>query len=98
MITQEDLQELLAFDPQGSQVISLYLDTDTSQQTSETVKLQVRTMLKDINDLDADAETIERYLDFSHDWGIPGLALFSCSDRDFFRAYPTAIGFRTGFG
>jgi peptide chain release factor subunit 1 len=51
-------------------------------------------MLKDINDLDADAETIERYLDFSHDWGIPGLALFSCSDRDFFRAYPTAIGFR----
>jgi peptide subunit release factor 1 (eRF1) len=94
MITQEDLQELLAFDPQSAQVVSLYLDADTSQQTSETIKLQVRTMLKDISSIETDAATIERYLDFSHDWGIPGLALFSCASRDFFRAYPTAIGFR----
>ena len=42
MITQSDLQELLAFDAEGARVLSLYLDADTSHQTSETVKLQVR--------------------------------------------------------
>lgn len=94
MISREDLQELLAFDSKGAHVVSLYLNGDTSQQTSETIKLQVRTMFKDIEGQDLDAAAIERYLDFSHDWGIPGLALFSCADRDFFRAYPSAIGFR----
>ena len=94
MVTQEDLQELLAFDAEGAKVISLYLDSDTSQQTSETVKLQVRTMFKDVSGLEDDAAVVERYLDYSHDWGIPGLAMFSCADRDFFRAYPAAISFR----
>jgi peptide subunit release factor 1 (eRF1) len=94
MITQEDLQELLAFDAEGSQVLSLYLDADTSQQTSETVKLQVRAMLKEIEGIGDDAASIERYLDFSHDWGIPGLAIFSCAPCDFFRAYPSAISFQ----
>ena len=94
MITQEDLQELLAFNAEGAQVLSLYLDADTSQQTSETIKLQVRTMLKESDGYDADAAGIERYLDFSHDWGIPGLAIFSCAPQDFFRAYPSAISFR----
>lgn len=94
MITQEDLQELVAFDAEGAGVVSMYLDSDTSQQTSETVKLQVRTMFKEINGLEDDAAAIERYLDFSHDWGIPGLAMFSCAERDLFRAYPSAISFR----
>ena len=94
MVTQEDLQELLAFDAEGAKVVSLYLDSDTSQQTSETVKLQVRTMFKDVGGLEDDAAAIERYLDFSHDWGIPGLAMFSCADKDLFRAYPSAISFR----
>ena len=94
MITQTDLQELLAFDTEGAKVLSLYLDADTSQQTSETVKLQVRAMLKELETFDADADAIERYLDFSHDWGIPGLAIFSCAPRDFFRAYPAAISFQ----
>ena len=95
MITQEDLQELLAFDAEGAEVLSLYLNADTSQQTSETIKLQVRTMLKETEGFDADSAVIERYLDFSHDWGIPGLAIFSCAPRDFFRAYPAAIPFRS---
>ena len=58
MITQEDLQELLAFNAEGAQVLSLYLDADTSQQTSETIKLQVRTMLKESDGFDADASGI----------------------------------------
>jgi peptide chain release factor subunit 1 len=94
MITQEDLQELLAFDSEGGAVLSLYLDADTAQQTSETVKLHVRAMLKEVDGFEDDAEAIERYLDYSHDWGIPGLALFSCVPCDFFRAYPSAIPFK----
>ena len=94
MIRQEDLQELLAFDAGEAKVVSLYLNADTTQQTSETIKLQVRAMLKETNGLAKDVEAIEHYLDYSHDWGIPGLALFSCSERDFFRAYTSAVDFR----
>jgi len=94
MITQEDLQELLAFNAADAAVLSLYLDADTAQQTSETVKLHVRAMLKETDGFEDDAAVIERYLDFSHDWGIPGLALFSCAPCDFFRAYPSAIAFK----
>ena len=36
MVTQEDLQELLAFDAEGAKVVSLYLDSDTSQPVSYT--------------------------------------------------------------
>jgi peptide subunit release factor 1 (eRF1) len=94
MIRQEDMQELLAFDAGEAKVVSLYLNADTSQQTSETIKLQVRGMLKDANGLSKDIEAIEHYLDYSHDWGIPGLALFSCNERDFFRVYPSSVAFR----
>ena len=94
MIRQEDLQELLAFHTDEGQVVSLYLDADISQQTSETIKMQVRAMLKEAGDISEEAGVIEHYLDFSYDWSMPGLAIFSCANQDFFRAYTSAITFR----
>jgi peptide chain release factor subunit 1 len=94
MITHEELQELIAFDGDDSQVVSVYLNTDTGEQSSETIKLRTRSMLKEAGDFAEDAEKIEAYLDLSFDWSKPGLAIFSCAEKDFFRSFPTAVSFR----
>ncbi len=95
MITQEELQELIAFDGGDSQVVSLYLNTDAGEQSSETIKLQARSLLKEAGDnINEDVEKIEAYLELSFDWSKPGLALFSCADKGFFRSFPTAVSYR----
>lgn len=94
MITQEEFQELMAFEGGDSQVVSVYLNTDTGEQSNETIKLQARSLLKDSNAAPEDVEKIETYLDLSFDWSKPGLAIFSCADHDFFRSFPTAVSYR----
>lgn len=95
MITQEQLQELLFYDSGKKKVLSLYLGTDSTPQSIETTKLQVKGLLREAQlGHVKDVETIERYLDHGYDWSKPGLALFSNSDGEFFRAYPTAVAFR----
>jgi peptide subunit release factor 1 (eRF1) len=94
MFTQEDLQELLAFDGGNDKVVSVYLDADTGEQSSEVIKRQVRALLRGVEGHEEDVEAIENYINFSHDWSKPGLALFSCQPREFFRAYPAAVAFR----
>ncbi|MFZ0548336.1 MAG: hypothetical protein WAM60_23010 [Candidatus Promineifilaceae bacterium] len=94
MITQAELQELMAFDGGDSPVISVYLNTDTGEQLSETIKLQARSMLKEAGVPSADFDKIGSYLDLSFDWTKPGLALFSCAAHDFFRSFPTAVSYR----
>jgi peptide chain release factor subunit 1 len=93
MFTQEDLQELLAFDGGDGKVVSVYLDADTGEQSSDVIKKQVRALLRDVEGHEEDVEAIENYINFSHDWSKPGLALFSCQP-EFFRAYPAAVAFR----
>ncbi len=94
MITEQDLQELLAFEARDGRVVTLYLDVDRSQQTADMIRKQARSMLKEISVGDQDAQAIEHYLDYSFDWGKPGLAIFSCSSQDYFRAYQVAVSFR----
>lgn len=93
MIRQDDLQELLGVDAHEGVVVSLYMNADTTQETSETIKKQARALMKGAECPVKDAKAIENYLDFSHDWGKPGLAVFSCAELDFFRAFPSAIAF-----
>ncbi len=94
MFNQEQLQELLSYDTQTGEVLSLYLDTDSSQQPMDTIKLQARGLLKDASGFQKDVQAIERYIDHSYDWSKPGLAIFSGADSTFFRAYPVAVSFR----
>lgn len=95
MFTQDQLQDLLKFNANGEGIVSIYLDTDCSQQTAETIRLQVRGMLRELNGTyGQDAEIIERYLDHSYDWSKPGLALFSSAASEYFRAFPVAVSFR----
>lgn len=95
MFGQEQLQELLSLDLRDEKILSIYLDSDSTQESIETIKLRLRSMLKDAHLVqEKGATTIERYLDHSYDWSAPGLALFSSADGEFFRAYPAAVSFR----
>lgn len=93
MIKQEQLQELLSYE--GDKVLSLYLDTDCTTESKETIKLQVRGMIKELKlSQENGADAIEKYLDHSYDWSQPGLAIFTSTDGSFFRDYVTAVSFR----
>lgn len=95
MFTQDQLQELLKFNANGSNVVSVYLNTDCAEQPAETIKMQAKGLLKELEGPHAaDGEAIEQFLNHSYDWDSPGLALFSSSQNDFFRAYPAAVSFR----
>jgi peptide chain release factor subunit 1 len=94
MFTQEDLQELLAFSGGDDKVVSVYLNADTGEQSSDVIKRQVKALLRDVAGHEEDVQAIENYINFSHDWSKPGLALFSCQSPQFFRAYPAAVAFR----
>lgn len=95
MFTDDNLEELLTFEAENGQVISLYLNADLGENPIETIKLQVRGLLKELPDeLSEDREQIEEYFDMVHDWRKAGIALFSCSAHDFFRSYQVAVPFR----
>ncbi len=94
MLGQEELQDLLAVDVSPDKVYSLYLETDVAQETREAIKLRARGLLKQLPVIpNGDHAAIEQYLDYQYDWSRPGLAIFSCHNQGFFRAYPSAVPF-----
>lgn len=95
MFSQDQMQELLAYDSNGVSVVSVYLDTDSTQQSVEAIKLTARGLLKELQpENQKDGAAIERYLDHSYDWSKPGLAIFSGKGGTFFRAYESPVAFR----
>ncbi len=96
MFNRDNLQELLEYQPgMGNRVVSVYLDADLAQRTSEKVKLQLRNLLKEAdNKFNPDITEIERYFDYSFSWGTPGAAVFSCASTGFFRAFAIPVSFR----
>jgi len=95
MFSQDDMQELLAYEANGDGVISIYLDTDSGRQSTEAIKLTAKGLLKEVQTQhEREAQTIERYLDLSYDWSKPGLALFCGQGGSYFRSYPSPVAFR----
>jgi peptide chain release factor subunit 1 len=93
MFSEQDLSELVAFRSNGSPVLSLYLNVDPTQQTTDQYKLILRSLLKQVADEadPDDVEAVERYFNFEYDWQGKGLAIFSCQDADFWRNYALAV-------
>lgn len=92
MLTERDLQELLAYKPE-TPMLSVYLNTDPVEGNADDYKLRLRSMLKDV-DMDKDVEIILRYFDTEHEWSGRSVAVFCCAADDFFRAYPLAVPIR----
>ncbi len=92
MIREAQLRELVEFDGQGSPVLSLYLNVDPRQGTTEQYKLTLRQLLDSVPDVNPkDRARIEEYIDLEFDRQARGLACFSCQDHDFWRVYPLHV-------
>jgi peptide subunit release factor 1 (eRF1) len=93
VFTEQDLSELVQFRSDGSPVLSLYLNLDPSQQSSDQHKLSMRSLLKEVSAeaAPADVQAMERYFDFEYERQGKGLALFSCQEADFWRSYWLAV-------
>jgi len=96
MIRDQDLQELIGFSGDG--VVSLYLNTDLSHESKEKCRLVLREQLGRIDDevSPQDLDRIERFFGFEYDWQDRGVALFSCQQQDFWRAYALPVPVNDG--
>lgn len=93
MINESDLQELANFRSQGKPALSLYLNTDLTQQPKEQCKLVLRNLLQKVGGTasNKDSTKVERFFDLEYDWQAKSVALFSSADRKFWRVYPLAL-------
>jgi len=89
MFSDNDLRELLEF-KSSEPVLSLYLNTDLTEENADAYRLRLRNMLKAIN-LPEDVSAVEQYVNHQFDWSGRALAAFSCASQGFFRAYPLAV-------
>lgn len=93
MFTDRDLNELVEFRSEKFSVLSVYLNVDPTQRTSDEYRLTLRALLKEVADEaePEDIEAVERFFDFEYDWQGKGVVVFSCQDEDFWRSYSLAV-------
>lgn len=89
MLTERDLQELLAYKPQHP-VLSVYLNTDPSLGNADSYKLRLRSMLKE-HDLPEDVEVVIDYINREYDWSGRSVVMFSCQAEGYFKAISLAL-------
>jgi len=95
VLTEQDLQELVGF-RSPHPVLSLYLHVDPTAGSSDTHKLRLRQMLKELGPAAAiDAQAILRFVEHEYGWSSRSLALFSCAPVSFFRAYGLMVPLRS---
>jgi peptide subunit release factor 1 (eRF1) len=90
MFSKQELKELAAYRSQQPPVLSVYLNVDSTQITTEQYRLTLRGMLKSVAERadQADADAIEQYIELEYDRQGNGLALFSSGS--FWRVYALA--------
>ena len=93
MLTETNLHELLDYQAHAP-VLSVYLNTNPAEGSADAYKLQLRSMLKDL-DLPADVEAVDQYIQREYEWSGRSVAVFSCAPEKFFRAYPLAVAVRS---
>jgi peptide chain release factor subunit 1 len=93
VIDANGLQELTNWAGTGAPVLSLYLNTDLSQQSKEKCKLVLRDLLEWAKGsaAAADVSKVETFFDLEYDWQGKGVAIFSASDSGFWRVYPLNV-------
>lgn len=93
MLTDHDLHELLSYQAQ-SPVLSVYLNTEPEAGNAEAHRLNLRSMLKEIQ-LTEDVKAVSEYFDYQHDWSGRSVVVFSCAPEKFFRAFSLAVPVRS---
>lgn len=85
MFSEKDLQELLDYSAEN-QVVSLYLNTDPTESTTEAASLRLRNLLKTV-DLPEDVQAIENFVSLEYNWAAKGLVIFSDQEGNFFKTH-----------
>lgn len=93
MLTDRDLKEILDFTGPAS-VLSVYLNTDPGEGNAEAQKLRLRRLVEGVS-LPEDQAKVVKYFEHARAWKGRSTAIFSCSARDFFRAYSLAVPVRS---
>lgn len=97
MFDESLLRDLAATEASGP-VLSVYLNVDPTQHTSEEYRLTLREMLKSVEGqvAAADIEAVKRYVDLEYDWSGRGLVIFSRQADDLWYAFALAVPVRSG--
>ncbi len=92
MFKQEDLRELAAYQTE-SPILSVYLNVDPTEHTTDEYKLELRQMLKQVEGsaAPADVEAVERFFDHEYDWSGRGVIVFSGAQEGFWHTYSLAV-------
>lgn len=93
MVSEKELQALAAYEPTSTPVVSLYLNVDPTQRTTEGYKLRLRGLLKEASrpDLAQDLTAIEKFFEHEYDWSGKGIVVFSSQPAGFWRTYSVAV-------
>ena len=97
MFKQDDLRELAAYQAE-TPILSVYLNVDPTEHTTDEYKLALRQMLKQTEGLAApqDMTAVERFFDHEYDWSGRGVIIFSCTKEDFWHTYTLAVPVASG--
>jgi len=92
MFKQEDLRELAAYQAE-TPILSVYLNVDPTEHTTDEYRLALRQMLKQAEGLAAleDMAAVERFFDHEYDWSGRGVVVFSGVREEFWRIYSLAV-------
>jgi len=97
MFKQDDLRELAAYQAE-TPVLSVYLNVDPTEHTTDEYKLALRQMLKGAEELAApeDMAAVERFFDHEYDWSGRGVVIFSSAKEEFWHTYALAVPVASG--
>ncbi|MFQ6100831.1 MAG: host attachment protein [Anaerolineae bacterium] len=97
MFRQEDLRELAAYQA-GTPILSVYLNVDPTEHTTDEYKLALRQMLKQAEGFAApeDMKAVERFFDHEYDWSGRAVIVFSGAKEEFWRTYSLAVPVASG--
>ena len=97
MFKQEDLRELAAYQAE-TPMLSVFLNVDPTEHTTDEYKLALRQMLKQAEGAAApqDLAAVERFFDHEYDWSGRGVVAFSSAAEGFWRTYSLAVPVASG--
>ncbi len=96
-IDEKELRELAKFEC-DTPVLSVCLNVDPTERTSEEYLLSLRHMLEEMEGQAAaeDIAAVQRYFEHEYDWSGRGVMVFSCAAADFWRAHSLAMPVASG--
>ena len=97
MIDEKELRKLAKIQ-MDSPILSVYLNVDPTEHTSDEYLLSLRHMLKEVEGRASpeDVTAVQRYFEHEYEWSGRGVLVFSGAAADFWRTYTLAVPVASG--